>query len=89
MAPYRVVIKASAAKELESAGNKTDRRRLVACIGSLAQDPRPQGCEKLSGQINLYRVRSGNYRVVYEIQDQIVRVTVIKIGHRKDIYRKL
>lgn len=89
MASYRIVIQASAGKELEAVGSRLDRRRLVARIGSLAQDPRPQGCEKLSGQVALYRVRSGNYRVVYEIADDVVLVTVIKIGHRKDIYRKL
>ncbi len=88
MASYHVVIKASAAKELEAAGSRADRRRLVACIQALAQEPRPQGCEKLSGQVDLYRVRTGNYRVVYEIQDRIVLVTVIKVGHRKDVYRK-
>ena len=89
MPEYRVVIKASAARELEMVGNKTDRRRLVDRIAALAGDPRPQGSEKLSGQIGLYRVRSGNYRVIYEVEDLVIQVTVIKVGHRKDIYRKI
>ncbi len=89
MASYRIVIKASAAKELEAIGRKPDRQRLVDRIGALAQNPRAQGCEKLSGQVDLYRVRSGSYRVVYEIQDAVVLVTVVMLGHRKDIYRKL
>lgn len=89
MTAYRIVVKTSAAKELEAVGSRLDRRRLVARIASLAMDPRPQGCEKLSGQVDLFRVRSGNYRVIYEIADDVVLVTVIKIGHRKDVYRKL
>lgn len=89
MPEYRVVIKASAARELALVGNKADRRRLVDRIAALASDPRPQGSEKLSGQIGLYRVRSGNYRVIYEVEDLVILVTVIKVGHRKDIYRKI
>jgi mRNA interferase RelE/StbE len=86
---WRIVIKTGAAKELEALGNKTDRRKLVQRIEQLAFDPRPPGCEKLSGQLDLYRLRSGNYRVVYEILESFVQVTVVKVGHRKDIYRKL
>lgn len=86
---YRIVIKAGAAKELETLGSKSDRQRLVERMASLAQNPRPQGSEKLSGQVDLYRVRSGSYRVIYEIEDDVVLITVVKIGHRKDIYRKL
>ena len=84
---YRLVIKASAAKELEAIGQKTDRLRLVACIQLLATQPKPVGVEKLSGQLELYRIRAGNYRVVYEIDNGHIVVTVIKVGHRKEIYR--
>jgi len=70
-------------------GNKADRRRLVDRIAALAGDPRPRGNEKLSGQIGLYRMRIGNYRVIYEVEDLVILVTVIKVGHRKDIYRKI
>ena len=84
---YRLVIKSSAAKELEAVDQKADRARLVASIQALALQPKPTGAEKLSGQQDLYRIRSGNYRVVYEIDNGEIVVTVIKVGHRKEIYR--
>jgi mRNA interferase RelE/StbE len=84
---YRLVIKSSAAKELEAVGQKADRARLVASIQSLAEQPKPLGVEKLSGHIDLYRIRVGNYRVVYEIDNGQIMLTVIKVGHRKEIYR--
>ena len=86
---WQIVVKASAAKELASLGNKQDRQRIVQAIEALAQNPRPPGCEKLSGQIDLYRVRTGSFRVVYEIIDNRLVISVIKVGHRKNIYRKL
>lgn len=64
-----------------------DRRRVVRRIEGLADQPRPPGCEKLSGTYDRYRVRQGRYRVVYEIDDAIRTVTVVKIGHRRDVYR--
>jgi mRNA interferase RelE/StbE len=84
---YRLVIKSSAAKELDAVGQKADRTRLVASIQELAEQPKPVGAEKLSGHIDLYRIRVGNYRVVYEIDNEQIVVTVIKVGHRKEIYR--
>ena len=84
---YRLVIKSSAAKELEAVGQKADRARLVASIQELAIEPKPIGAEKLSGHIDLYRIRVGSYRVVYEIDNGQIVVTVIKVGHRKEIYR--
>ncbi len=84
---YRLVIKSSAAKELEAVGQKVDRARLVASIQELATQPKPVGAEKLSGHIDLYRIRVGNYHVVYEIDNGQIVVTVIKVGHRKEIYR--
>jgi mRNA interferase RelE/StbE len=84
---YRLVIKSSAAKELEAVGQKADRERLVASIQALVEQPKPVGAEKLSGHIDLYRIRVGNYRVVYEIDNDQILVTVIKVGHRKEIYR--
>ena len=85
MASYKPLIKASAAKELESIP-KQDRRRIVATIASLSSDPRPPGCEKLSGH-DQYRVRQGNYRLLYEIHDLDLIVVVVKVGHRRDVYR--
>jgi mRNA interferase RelE/StbE len=85
VANYKVLIKPSAVKELESIPKK-DRQRITTKIGSLANNPRPSGCQKLSGQ-ERYRVRQGNYRIVYEIQDKELIVLVVKIGDRKDVYK--
>jgi mRNA interferase RelE/StbE len=85
VASYRLLIKPSAGKEIESLP-KQDRRRIVAKITSLSRDPRPPGCEKLSGH-DQYRLRQGNYRILYEIQDLDLVVVVVKVGHRRDVYR--
>ena len=85
MASYSVHIKRSAAKEIEALPLK-DRRRVVAKIQALASDPRAEGCEKLSGE-EKYRVRQGNYRILYEIIDTELIVTVVKVGNRRDVYR--
>lgn len=85
MASYSVRIKRSAAKELESVPLR-DRKRIVRRIAGLATEPRPPGCEKLSGE-EKYRLRQGNYRILYEIIDQELIVTVVKIGDRRDVYR--
>ncbi len=85
MASYRLLIKPSALKELEGVPRK-DRRRLAARMRELVDQPRPAGAEKLSGH-DLYRVRQGNYRFLYEITDHDLTVTAIKIGHRRDVYR--
>lgn len=87
MAPYRLLIKPSAGKELESVGSKPDRLRIIGKIRDLAEKPRPQGSEKLAGYDDRYRVRQGNYRIVYAIDDRARHVTIFKIGHRKDVYR--
>lgn len=86
MPRYSVLIKPSAVKEIESIGTKPDRRRIIAQITGLADDPRPLGCEKLSGQ-DKYRVRQGKYRIVYSIEDRDLVIYVVKVGHRKDVYR--
>ena len=85
MASYRLLIKPSAVKELEGLPQK-DRRRVVSKVRGLPSNPRPPGCEKLSGH-ELYRVRQGNYRILYTIQDVDWIVVVIRIGHRRDVYR--
>jgi mRNA interferase RelE/StbE len=84
---YRLLINTSARKELEAVGTKADRQRLVRRIQALAGEPRPPGCEKLSGSEDRYRVRQGRYRVVYAVDDSSLTVTVVKIGHRRDVYR--
>ncbi len=85
MASYSVRIKRSAAKDLEAIPLK-DRKRIVTCIEGLQDEPRPSGCEKLSGE-EKYRLRSGDYRIPYEIVDRALIVTVVKIGNRRDVYR--
>ena len=87
MARYRIVIKPSANKEIGAVGQKKDRRRIVLRIQSLRENPRPFGCEKLSGNLDRYRVREGDYRILYSIDDEKLLVDVVKIGHRKDVYR--
>jgi mRNA interferase RelE/StbE len=87
VAGYRLLIKASAAKELQSAGSKSDRQRIIARIQSLAAEPRPPGAEKLAGYTDQLRVRQGSYRIVYSVDDERREVTIFRIGHRKDVYR--
>ena len=86
MEPYSVVIKPSAAKELEAIPLKKDRQRLAVRIQTLSSDPRPHGCEKLHIE-DCFRIRQGSYRIVYSIDDTQETVPVVKIGHRKDVYR--
>lgn len=85
MASYSVRIKRSAAKELETVPSN-DRKRIIKRIEGLAREPRPPGCEKLSGE-EKYRLRQGAYRILYEIVDQELIVTVVKVGNRRDVYR--
>jgi mRNA interferase RelE/StbE len=85
MAGYSLFFKESVDKDLDGIPKK-DLRRILARIKSLAAEPRPQGCEKLTGR-GRYRLRQGRYRIVYAIQDEGRIVTVVKVGHRKDIYR--
>ena len=85
MASYRLSFKSSVARDLRSIPNQ-DIKKILARIEALAENPRPQGCEKLSG-LPRYRVRQGVYRIVYEIQNDVLRVLVVRIGHRKAVYR--
>ena len=85
MANYRLLIKASAAKELESLPRK-DRQRVADRIRSLSVNPRPIGSEKLT-DADRYRLRQGDYRILYEIHDREVIVIVVKLGSRRDVYR--
>jgi mRNA interferase RelE/StbE len=86
VASYKVFIKPSAVKELEAIDRISDRRRVARRIEGLASDPRPPGCEKLSGQ-ERYRVRQGVFRIVFAVDDKKSEVTVVKVGHRKEVYR--
>jgi mRNA interferase RelE/StbE len=85
MAAYKIYFRESVEKDLSSIPKK-DLKRILKRIQMLADDPRPSGCEKLTGQ-ERYRVRQGKYRIVYSIQDYELTIWVVKVGHRKDIYR--
>ena len=87
MAEYKILLKSSAAKEIEAVGSKEDRRRIVERIAGLAVNPRSQKTEKLAGYDDRYRIRQGQYRIVYFIDDSRREVTIFKVGHRKDVYR--
>lgn len=85
MTKYNIFFKRSAVKDMDPIPKK-DLRRIINRIESLEEDPRPPGCEKLVGQ-DRYRIRQGNYSIVYSIQDQDPTVWIAKIGPRRDIYR--
>ena len=85
MAAYKIFFKKSVWKDFESIPKK-NLKKILQRIDMLAENPRPPGCEKLTGQ-ERYRLRQGRYRIVYSIQDIELSVWVVKVGHRKDIYR--
>lgn len=87
MANYKIYFRKSAAKELKGLPNPA-LQKVIKRIEALSSEPRPAGCEKLTGK-EYYRVRQGNYRIVYSIQDNELTVWVVKISHRKDIYKRL
>ena len=83
---YNLITKKSAERELRAIP-KQDMRRIVARIQGLAQHPRPSGCERLS-EHERYRVRQGDYRIIYAVDDESRTVEIVKIGHRREVYRK-
>lgn len=83
---YTVQIKASAKKEIAFLPSDV-KLSVTKKIDALADEPRPNGCEKIKGAESTYRVRSGDYRVVYEVHDKVVTVTVVRVGHRREVYR--
>ncbi len=87
MGRYSVSIKPSAVKEIEAISTKKDRRRVIQRIRRLADEPRPPGCQKLSGS-DRYRFRHGRYRIIYSVHDEELVVYVVKVGHRRDVYRR-
>jgi mRNA interferase RelE/StbE len=86
MDSYNVELTRTAEKQLRRIA-KRDRNRLVEAIHGLAGRPRPRGARKLQGYDDVYRIRVGQYRVVYEILEDRVIVIVLKVSHRKDIYK--
>jgi len=85
MAGFKVYFKKSVEKDFSGIPKK-DLQRIIELIGSLADNPRPAGCEKLTGQ-ERFRVRQGRYRIIYSIQDDELTVWVVKVAHRKEVYR--
>ena len=85
MAAYKIYFKKSVEKDFKVIPKK-DLLKILERIEALAEDPRPPGCEKLSGQLK-YRLRQGRYRILYSVQDDELTIWVVKVGHRKDIYR--
>ena len=87
MAFYKIQFRESVYKDLRQIP-QNDIKKIFKRIGSLVAEPRPYGCEKLTGQ-ERYRVRQGNYRIIYSIQDKELVIWIVKIGHRKDIYHQI
>jgi mRNA interferase RelE/StbE len=85
MAAYKIFFKKSVEKDFKVIP-KRDLKKILDRIETLAEEPRPPGCEKLTGQ-KRYRLRQGRYRILYSIQDDELTVWVVKVGHRKDSYR--
>ena len=86
MGKYKVFLKPTAVREIEAIDGKKNRRLIIERIGGLSEDPRPPGSQKLSGE-DKYRVRQGSYRMVYRVDDAERSVYVVKVGHRRDVYR--
>ena len=85
---YRIEIKPQAEKALLRIPNP-HRRRIAKAIDGLARTPRPAGCARLAGSEDAYRIRVGDYRVVYQIADKVLIVYIIRVAHRKEVYRGL
>jgi mRNA interferase RelE/StbE len=85
VAGYRILLKPSAAKEIEAVGSKEDRRRIVEKISALASDTRSPKTENLAGYDDRFRIRQGHYRIVYLIEDSRREITIFEVGHRKDV----
>jgi mRNA interferase RelE/StbE len=86
MAKYRIEVSATAERQLKKI-RREDKIRILRSISLLAGEPRPAGCRKLSGYNDIFRIRVGNYRVIYEIDGKRIVVVILKIGHRREVYR--
>ena len=87
MTSYNIQWKQSAKKELKKLDKQTIRR-IVQAVEKLAEDPYVTGCKKLVGSKSVYRIRVGDYRVVYNIRSSVLVIEIIRVGHRREIYRK-
>lgn len=87
VAEYKLLIKPSAVKEIDALGQKKDRQRIVSRIRALASEPRPAQSEKLAGIEGRYRIRQSEFRIVYSVNDATRTVEIVKVGHRREVYR--
>jgi len=84
---YEIGFKSAALRQLRKLNTEV-QVAVIRAVEDLANNPRPEGCKKLKGELSLYRIRvAGNYRVIYEIQDKQLVIAIVKIGHRRDVYR--
>ena len=86
MAQYRIEVSATAERQLKKI-RREDKVRILRSISLLAGDPRPSGCRKMSGYDDIYRLRIGDYRVIYEVDGRRIIVVILKTGHRREVYR--
>ena len=86
MASYKIEWRKSTRKDFRRIGSH-DVKRIVSAVEALANNPFPSGCTKLSGSERAYRIRIGDYRVIYEVIDDVLIIEVIKVGHRRDVYK--
>jgi len=86
MTSYRIEVSATAERQLKKI-RREDKVRILRAISLLAGDPRPGGCKKMSGYDDIYRIRIGNYRVIYEIDGKRIILVILKIGHRREVFR--
>jgi len=84
---YSLEIKRSAGREVDKVEPLAQRRRIVTRIRALADDPRPVGAEKLAGVAERFRLRQGPWRILYEIDDAARKIMIVKVGHRREVYR--
>ena len=86
MASYRIEVSATAERQIKKLGRE-DQIRVVRAVQALANEPRPSGCRKLQGYDDVYRIRIGRYRTLYSIDGRRIIITVLKVAHRRDVYR--
>ena len=86
MVSYKIEWRRSIKKDLKGI-SKAEIPKIIGAVESLSEEPRPPGSKKLSGSEFTYRIRIGNYRVIYEIHDDTILIEVVKVGHRKDVYK--
>jgi mRNA interferase RelE/StbE len=86
MASYRIEVSATAERQIKKLGHE-DRVRIIRAVQALAVEPHPPGCRKLQGYHDVFRIRVGRYRVLYSIDGRRIVITVLKVAHRRDVYR--